>query len=138
MPKMKNNNYIHHVPYLRNSIAYDHDFWYTCLEWWYLQVSAANKYYSSAGHHEQKNKKTTDQIKFLLVTIKQQMKLVLRQMLMYWFKCCCNFIHSISCLVKICMSYDVACKFFYKKKLLKRENLYRNKKLSIVYYYSLM
>ena len=24
--KMKNNNYIHHVPYLRNSIAYDHDF----------------------------------------------------------------------------------------------------------------
>ena len=35
-PKMK-NNYIRYVPYLRNSIAYDHDFWYTCVKWWYLQ-----------------------------------------------------------------------------------------------------
>ena len=26
-PKMKNKNHIHHMPYLRNSIAYDHDFW---------------------------------------------------------------------------------------------------------------
>ena len=24
---MKNNNYIHHASYLRNIIAYDHDFW---------------------------------------------------------------------------------------------------------------
>ena len=23
------NNYIRHTPYLRNSIAYDHDFWHT-------------------------------------------------------------------------------------------------------------
>ena len=30
-PKMKNENYICHVPYLRNSIAYDHDFWYICV-----------------------------------------------------------------------------------------------------------
>ena len=37
-PKMKSNNYICHVPYLRNSIAYDHDFWYTCVKWWYLWV----------------------------------------------------------------------------------------------------
>ena len=28
---MKNNNYIRHMPYLRNSIGYDHDFWYTCV-----------------------------------------------------------------------------------------------------------
>ena len=35
---MKKKNYIHHAPYLRNSIAYDHDFWCTCVEWWYLQV----------------------------------------------------------------------------------------------------
>ena len=34
---MKNNNYIHHMPYLRNSVAY-HDFSYTCVKWWYLQV----------------------------------------------------------------------------------------------------
>ena len=33
---MKNNNYICYVPYLRNSIAYDHDFWCTCVKWWYL------------------------------------------------------------------------------------------------------
>ena len=33
---MKNNNYICHAPYLRNSIAYDHEFWYTCVKWWYL------------------------------------------------------------------------------------------------------
>ena len=24
------------MPYLRNSIAYDYDFWYTCVKWWYL------------------------------------------------------------------------------------------------------
>ena len=35
---MKNKNYIHHAPYLRNSIAYEHNFWYTCVKWWYLQV----------------------------------------------------------------------------------------------------
>ena len=34
---MKNKNYICYVPYLRNSVAYDHDFWYTCVKWWYLQ-----------------------------------------------------------------------------------------------------
>ena len=33
---MKNNNYIWHTQYLRNSVAYDHDFWYTCVKWWYL------------------------------------------------------------------------------------------------------
>ena len=32
------NNYIWHMPYLRNSIAYDNDFWYKCVKWWYLQV----------------------------------------------------------------------------------------------------
>ena len=32
------NNYIHHMPYLRNSIACDHDFWCTCVKWWYLQA----------------------------------------------------------------------------------------------------
>ena len=26
------------MPYLRNSIAYDHDFWYTSVKWWYLSV----------------------------------------------------------------------------------------------------
>ena len=30
------NNYICHLPYLRNSIVYDHDFWCTCIKWWYL------------------------------------------------------------------------------------------------------
>ena len=34
---MKNNNYICHVPYLRNSIAYDHYFLYNCVKWCYLQ-----------------------------------------------------------------------------------------------------
>ena len=37
-PKMKNNSYIHLEPYLTNSVAYDHDFWYTCAyfppRWW--------------------------------------------------------------------------------------------------------
>ena len=31
-------NYIHHVPYLRNFMAYDDDFWYTCGKWWYLRA----------------------------------------------------------------------------------------------------
>ena len=37
-PKMKNKNCMCHVPYITNSVAYDHDFWYTCVKWWYLQV----------------------------------------------------------------------------------------------------
>ena len=32
------NNYIRHALCLRNSIAYGHDFWYTCVKWWYLRV----------------------------------------------------------------------------------------------------
>ena len=44
-------------------------------------ISAANKYYSSAGQHKQKNKKNTGQIKFLAVTIKQWIKLILRHSL---------------------------------------------------------
>ena len=39
-------------------------------------LSSASKY-SSAGHHEQEIKKTTGQIKFLTVTIKREIKLVL-------------------------------------------------------------
>ena len=31
--RMKNNNYIIcHTPYLRNNLAYDHDFWRTCVK----------------------------------------------------------------------------------------------------------
>ena len=30
--------YICHTPYLRKSKAYDHDFWCTCVKWWYLQA----------------------------------------------------------------------------------------------------
>ena len=36
-PKIK-NKYICHMPYLRNSTAYDHAFCYTIVKWWYLQV----------------------------------------------------------------------------------------------------
>ena len=35
LPKMKNNNCIRRMPYLSNSIAYDHDFWYVCVKRWY-------------------------------------------------------------------------------------------------------
>ena len=38
-PKWKNNNCIRYAPYPRNSIPYDHDFWYTCVKWWYLQLN---------------------------------------------------------------------------------------------------
>ena len=33
---MRNNNYLCHVPCIRNSVAYDHDFWYTCVKCRYL------------------------------------------------------------------------------------------------------
>ena len=36
MKKKTKNIYICHAPYLRNSIAYDHDFWWACVKWWYL------------------------------------------------------------------------------------------------------
>ena len=26
------------MPYLRNGIAYDHNLWYSCLKWWYIQI----------------------------------------------------------------------------------------------------
>ena len=32
------NNYICHARYLKNSIAYNHEFWYNCVKWWYIQV----------------------------------------------------------------------------------------------------
>ena len=32
------NNYICQVPYLSSNIAYNNDFWYTIVKWWYLQV----------------------------------------------------------------------------------------------------
>ena len=35
---MTNNNYIQHKPCLTKSIACDHDFWNTCIKWWYLQM----------------------------------------------------------------------------------------------------
>ena len=35
--KRKNENYIYSQRlHLRNSDAYDHDFWYTCVRWWHL------------------------------------------------------------------------------------------------------
>ena len=42
-----------------------------------------------------------------------------------------SFVYSTSCLVKKCMNYNGAWKFFYKKNL-KEQRVYRNKKLSIV------
>ena len=63
--------------------------------------------YSSAGHYEQKNRKTTDEIKFPVVTIKQQIKLALLQSLcknefivLVEVLPLHNFFYSISCLVK--------------------------------------
>ena len=35
---MKNKNYIHHMSYLRNSVAYNHGFWGTFVKLCYLQV----------------------------------------------------------------------------------------------------
>ena len=35
---MNNNNYIGNTPYLKNSIAYNYDFWHTCVKQQYLQV----------------------------------------------------------------------------------------------------
>ena len=32
------NNYICHMRYLKNSIAYNHEFWDNCVKWWYIQV----------------------------------------------------------------------------------------------------
>ena len=51
---------------------------YTLLTGMSQKSRAANKYYSSASHHEQK-KNPASQIKFLVVTIKQQIKLVLQR-----------------------------------------------------------
>ena len=54
-----------------------------CHKQLYLRhtFSAAKKNDSSTGQHEQKNKKNTHQIKFSVVKIKQQIKLVLQHSL---------------------------------------------------------
>ena len=44
---MKNNNYICHAPYFRNSIAYDHDFWYTCVKWYHIISYCIIRYHIS-------------------------------------------------------------------------------------------
>ena len=53
---MKYKNYIRHVSYLRNSIAYDHDFW------WHLQVFFSffqnYQFAVASGVKEQKTTKT--------------------------------------------------------------------------------
>ena len=36
------------------------------------------------------------------------------------------------------MNFDRACKFFYKKKLLKKQCIYRNKKLNILLFYYIL
>ena len=65
----------------------------------YSYCSTANKY-PSAGHHEQENKKFFGQIKFLAVTIKQQIKLVLQHSL-------CKYIYCIGSSVTIAVSSTV-------------------------------
>ena len=37
IPEWKKKDYIRHVPYLRNSVAYDHS-WKIPVKWWYLQA----------------------------------------------------------------------------------------------------
>ena len=32
------NNYICHMRYLKNSVAYNYEFWENCVKWWYIQV----------------------------------------------------------------------------------------------------
>ena len=49
-----------------------------------------------------------------------------------------SFIYSISCILKNYMNYNEVCKYFYKKKLLKKQHVYRNKKLTILYYYDVI
>ena len=46
----ENNNYIRHEPYLRNCIAYGHDFCYSCINWWYFwRLLSCFWYFHSQG-----------------------------------------------------------------------------------------
>ena len=40
---------VHHAPYLRNCTSSNHNFWYTCVKWWYLRavISFFWKFYFS-------------------------------------------------------------------------------------------
>ena len=42
LPKMK-NSYIRYTPYVRNLIAYDYHFWYTCAKLWLLRKDWKNR-----------------------------------------------------------------------------------------------
>ena len=39
---MRSNNYIRHTPYLKNCIAYNHDFWCTCVKWKNIWLGSAS------------------------------------------------------------------------------------------------
>ena len=69
----ENYSYIRHVPYLCNSIADDHDFWYTCVKWWYLLEFFHFWYFHFQGVRGVKGqKKAQDDKKVLLNFISQE------------------------------------------------------------------
>ena len=54
------------MPYIKNSVAYDHDFWYTFVKW-YLQVSSFFGHFQFLGYCRGKRaKKTQNDNKFCL------------------------------------------------------------------------
>ena len=62
-------------------------------------------------------------------------------MLIQWFKCCCYLVSSTVFPVYwkiIWTTMECASTFINKKKLLKKQHVYRNKKLSILYYYDVI
>ena len=76
-PKLRNKNYIRHAPYLRNIIAYDHDFWYTCVKWWFL-------IFWFVGGVESKKMAQNDKKSCLLHFISQEWYIIWLSFMMHW------------------------------------------------------
>ena len=59
-----------HTPYLRTNLAYDHDFWRTCVKSWYLQVSRSFYWnFHCLGCEEGKREKYSPKWKITITSI---------------------------------------------------------------------
>ena len=89
---MKNNSYICYLPYMRNSIAYNQDFWYICVKWYisrcFFQFFKILIFWFVRGKKQGKGQKTVqnDKIFCLSCFISQEPFIIWLSFMVHMFK----------------------------------------------------